>query len=139
MSSQTIDMQGIRYLNLFEKITGVRTKSCFPYNNYIVFAVPSSQMSRAIGEQGSNVKKIVSILGRRIKIVSLPRENREIRRFVSEIVSPITFKDLQIEDSEIVISGNRQSKASLIGRNKVRLLELEKIIKEFLGKSLRII
>lgn len=136
---QTLDMKFIRYLNLFGKITGVRIKNCFFYNNYIVFAVPPILVSKVIGPQGSNIKKLAIILQRKIKIVALPASIEEAERFISDIVAPVEFKTLEITENEIIITAPRQSKASLIGRNKVRLEELKKIVEEFFGKKLRIV
>lgn len=136
---QTLDIRVIRYLNLLEKITKVRTNNCFFYNNFVIFAVPFFSVSRAIGEDGKNVKKLVSIIGKKIKIVCLPENIKDARRFISEIVSPLTFNSFEIFGEEIIISANRQNKASLIGRNKVRLQELGKIVKEVFGKNLKIV
>lgn len=136
--SRTIDMTCMRYLNLFSKITGVRTQSCFAYNRGLVFAVPASFVSRAIGERGSNVRQISSILGKKIKIVSAPESIIDSEKFISEIVEPVTVKSVELTPNEIVVSASRQSKASLIGRDKARLEELDKIIKQVFGKSLRI-
>jgi len=63
-------MQEMRYLNLFEKITTVSTRFCFKYNESIVFCVPMNMISRAVGENGRNAKKISEVLGRKIKIIS---------------------------------------------------------------------
>ena len=46
---------------------------------------------------------------------------------------------VEVFRDEIVINSNKQSKAALIGRDKVRLIELSKIIKDFFGKSLKIV
>ena len=137
--TQTIDINFIRYLNLFEKITKVRTKNCFFYNNYLIYAVPGSFVSRAIGENGKNVKRLAEILQKKIKIVALPEKSYEINSFISRVVSPITFKSLDVTENEVIISGNVQCKASLIGRNKKRLIELKKIIKDMLNRELRIV
>jgi len=136
---QTLDMRVIRYLNLFEKITRVRTNNCFFYNNFIIFAVPFFSVSKAIGEEGRNVKKLVPIVGKKIKIVCLPESIKDARKFISEVVSPLSFNSFGISGEEIIISANRQNKASLIGRNKVRLMELQKIVKEVFGKNLKIV
>jgi len=138
MKTQTLDMRFIRYLNLFAKITGVRSKSCFFHNNWIVFAVPGPFISKSIGEKGKNVKKLSSIIGSKIKIVAVPNDLSDAEKFISDIIAPNTFKSLEVTPDEIIITASRQSKATLIGRNKVRLLELEKIVKESFGKSLRI-
>ena len=66
---KTINMQDMRHLNLFGKITQVRTRFCFDYNNLIIFCVPKNLVSRAIGENGRNIKRINEILGKRLKFV----------------------------------------------------------------------
>lgn len=134
---KTLNMQFIRYLNLFERVTGVRTRSCFPYNNMIIFAVRRREISKAIGEQGRNVRSISETINKRIKIVALPLDERDAARFIADIVSPVTFKNLEIND-EIVINAGSQSKAALIGRNKARLKEMQSVAKEYFNRDLRI-
>ena len=129
----------MRYLNLFNKITHVRTNNCFFYSNYIVYAVPRVFVSKAIGPNGKNVKKIALLLKRKIKIIPLPNGLEDAEKFVSDIVRPTEFKNLEISPDSVTITANKQSKAELIGRNKTRFLELEKIIKEFFNKQLRIV
>jgi len=136
---KTIDMQDMRHLNLFGKITQVRTRFCFNYNNLIIFCVPKKLVSRAIGENGRNIKRINEILGKKVKVVSKPEGIHEIKRFIEEIVSPVTFNDLEVKDNEIILTVGFQSKAALIGRNRRRLHELQKILKDYFGKELRII
>jgi len=133
----TIDMQDMRYLNLFERIMKVRTRYCFKYNENIVFCVPRQLVSKAIGEGGRNIKKMSEILGKRIKIVAAPDGLRDAENFIGAIVSPITFKSLDVKDNEIVVTGG-EHKAALIGRNKRRLNEMQKIVKDFFGKEFRI-
>ncbi|MEK6848229.1 MAG: hypothetical protein AABX65_01205, partial [Nanoarchaeota archaeon] len=58
-----LDMQYIRYLNLLERVSNVRTKHCFIYNNIILFVVPRAIMARAIGPDAKNIKKIYEITG----------------------------------------------------------------------------
>lgn len=132
-----LDIRFIRYLNLFERETRVRTNNCFEYNNAIIFAVPPQLVSRAIGENGRNVKRISEILGKKIKVISLPY--RGIADFIIRVIEPVTFKNLEIQGDEIVINAGRQSKAALIGRNRARLDELNNIAKEYFGKEIKII
>ena len=134
----TINMQDMRYLNLFAKTTGVSTRFCFRYNDFIIFSVPKELVSKAIGESGRNIKKLNEILGKKIKVVSAPKENRDVRKFVEDVISPVMFKDFEMNPREIIITAGSQNKAALLGRNKRRLLELQKIAKDFFGKELRI-
>jgi len=132
-------MQDIRYLNLFGKITKINTRFCFRYNNAIIFCVPKPLVSKAIGEGGKNVKQIHNIIGKKIKIIPIPRGIKDINNFIRAIISPVEFRDLEVKNNEIILSAGTQNKAALIGRNKRRLLEMQKIIKNHFGKEFRII
>ena len=134
----TIDMQEMRYLNLFEKIMRVRTRFCFRYNEAIFFCVPRHLLSEAIGENGRNIKEMSKILGRRIKVVVYPEGINNAETFIRAIVSPVTFKNFNVKDNEITIAGG-SNKAALIGRNKRRLLEMQKIIRDFFKKEFRVV
>ncbi len=132
-------MQDMRYLNLFGKITRISTRYCFKYNEALVFCVPKKLVSRALGENAKNAKQISKILGKRIKIIAIPNDVKDAKTFISAIVSPVTFKDLKITPTEIILTAGSQSKAALIGRNKRRLLEMQKIVSDFFKREYRIV
>tara|TARA_Y100000310_G_C20636778_1_gene791598 strand:- start:306 stop:704 length:399 start_codon:yes stop_codon:yes gene_type:complete len=132
-------MQDMRHLNLFGKITKVSTRFCFRYNEHVIFCVPEKLVSRAIGENGKNVRKINEIIGKRIKVIPSPKGIVDVKRFISAIVNPIIFQDLEVKGNEIIVTAGSRSKAALIGRNKRRLLELQKISKDYFNKDLKIV
>jgi len=134
---KTIDMQGMRYLNLFEKITFVRTRYFFKYNDTIMFCVPRGLLSKALGENSSNLKKISDILKKRIRIVAMPTGIKDAKEFVQTIVAPFQFKDLEVIGDDVVLIGGI-NKAAFIGREKRRLLEMQEIIKDFFNKGFRV-
>ena len=134
----TIDMQHLRYLNLFNRITRVNTRFCFNYNDCIIFCVPGNLISRAIGENAGNIKQVSKILGKRIKVIAIPNGTKDMKIFIRAIVNPVNFKDLEIKNDEVILTSGSQNKAALIGRNKRRLFELQKVIKDFFGRNLRI-
>lgn len=135
----TLDMQDLRYLNLFEKVTGVRTHYCFEYNNTIIFCVPRELVSKSIGPNVRNLRRISEIIKKRVKVIAIPKAPQDIKRFIELVVSPVTFKDLEVLPNEIVLNAGSQSKAALIGRDKRRLIEMQKITKDFFQKDFRII
>jgi len=138
--ARTLNMQFIRYLNLFEKTTNVRTEHCFSYNNGIIFVVPREKISKSIGERGKNVKKLSEILGRKIKMIASPLGKWDIERFILAIIHPVKCKSIQIEVDKVIINAGMQSKAAIIGRNKTRLNEMKNILDEYFGiKEVRII
>ena len=132
-------MQGMRYLNLFEKITQIRTRFFFYYNNMIIFCVPRNLISRSLGKDNSNLKKLNNILKKKIRIVSIPLGIQDAERFIQAIINPVTFKEVEIKEDEIIITAGSQNKAALLGRNKRRLLEMQKIIGDFFNKELKIV
>lgn len=135
----TINMQDMRYLNLFSRITKINTRFCIKYNDMLIFCVPRSFVMRAVGEDARNLRKMSEILGKKIRVVASPRGIQDAKEFIENIVKPVTFKDLEIRNNEIILTAGSQSKAALIGRNKRRLLEMQKIVKNYFGKEFRII
>jgi transcription antitermination factor NusA-like protein len=135
----TIDMQDMRYLNLFGKITRVNTRFCFKYNGALIYCVPKSLIQKAVGENGKNIKQIGKILGTRIKIIPKPRGVQDLEDFMKLIISPVNFRDMEIRDKEVIVNAGAQNKAALIGRNKRRFFEMQKIIRNFFGREFRII
>ncbi len=136
---KTLDMQFIRYANLFSNVTKIRTKHCFEYNNAIVFAVPKHFVMKAIGVNNRNLERLNNIIGKKIKIVAIPNGKEDIENFVSILTRPVKFKAIEIKDNEAIISANTQSKASLIGKGKCRLSEMENILGQYFGvKKVRI-
>lgn len=135
----TIDMQDLRYLNLFSKITRISTKYCFMYNNVVIFAVPRKLISKAVGRDASNLKRINHILKKRVKVVAIPHGIQDARNLIESVVSPVTFKDIEIKDDELILTAGPQNKAALLGRNKRRLAEMQEIVRDFFGKEFKIV
>lgn len=135
----TIDMQDLRYLKLFSKVTRIQTKYCFMYNNVVIFAVPRKLIPLALGKDIENLKKMGNILRKRVRVVAIPNGVKDAKSFIGAVVSPVTFNDLEITDDEIILTAGSQSKAALIGRNKRRLLEMQTIVKDFFRKGFRIV
>jgi NusA-like KH domain protein len=136
---KVLDMQFIRYANLFNKVTNIRTNHCFEYNNTIIFVVPRKFVMRAIGPGNRNLEQLSMLIGKKIKIVAIPNGKEDLMNFVSVITRPVKFKAIEIKDNEAIISANPQNKASLIGKGKVRLGEMENILEQYFGiKKVRI-
>jgi len=136
---KTIDMQDMRYLSLFEKVTHIRTRFCFKYNETLMFCVEKSEIPMALGDRGSNLKRISDIVKKRVRVIAKPNGIRDAKQFIQAIVSPVEFKDLEIKNNEIILTAGMQSKAALLGRNKRRLLEMQSIVKDFFEVDFKII
>ncbi|MEM3074896.1 MAG: KH domain-containing protein [Candidatus Pacearchaeota archaeon] len=135
---KTIDMQVMRYINLFAKISKISPKHCFLYNNVVIFVVPETKVSQAIGENGKNIRKMSEIIGKKMKVVLQPKGLEDAEKFISTIIYPIQMKNIEINDNFLIINAGTQNKALLIGRNKTRFEEMKKIVKNYFGKELKI-
>ena len=125
---------------MLDRESRVKTSKCFVYNNAIIFAVPREKISKAIGPNASNVRNLQEKLGKRVRIIGQVENKEDAGKFVQEIVAPVRFKSVEINDNVVIITaGSNQSKASLIGRDKRRLLELSKILKDMFDFDLKII
>ncbi len=134
-----IDMQTMRYINLFERVARVRATKCFVYNNTIYFAIPPQFFGKANVSQTSRM--ISEQLGKRVRIIRDANEDvNSVGKFVSDVVSPAGFDNFEIQEGMYVITaGSRERAATLIGRNKMRLIELSAIIKDYFGKEVKVI
>ena len=137
----TIDMQLMRYINLFARTTKVATTKVFLYNNQIIFCVPKNKVSLAIGKGAVNIKKMSETLRRKIRVVAMPAVDdvEGIKKFVEDVVSPIEISGVEMKSGSLTVNGGRQSKAALIGRNRQREKELSEVLRDFFGvQNLRI-
>jgi len=133
----TLNMQDLRYLNLFAQITKVNTRYFFEYNSMLVFCVPRKLVKQALGENAENLMS--GIVGKRIRVVAQPDGIEDAKEFIGRIVSPLTFSGLEVTADEIIMNAGRMNKALLIGREKRRLIEMQKIIKDFFKRDFRIV
>jgi len=134
-----IDMQHMRYINLFAKVSRIIPEHCFIYNGQIIFVVPESKVSKAIGDNGKNIKKVSEVLNKKVKVVTIPDGIKDAEKFISTIIYPAQLKSVEIKDNTLIINAGHQNKAMLIGRNKVRLEEMREIIKSYFGKEVRVV
>jgi transcription antitermination factor NusA-like protein len=132
---KTFDMQSMRQMNLFTKISRVQAKHCFYYNNMLLFVVPKMRVQQAIGKDNSNLQKISQILKKRIRIVAEPKAKTQdaIKEFIQTIISPVEFNAFELKPAEIIITAGRESKARLIGRARIRQKELQDVIDQYFG------
>jgi NusA-like KH domain protein len=131
--AKTIDMQFMRYINLFHKFTGIYTTNCFNYNNFLFFAVPSGMVSKAIGKSGINIRDISKVLRKRVRVIEMPSDIKNLEKFIKDLTSPIEFNSFELKDNEVTIKSDMQGRSMLIGRNRIREKELLEILNRNFG------
>lgn len=110
------DMSLMKTMPLFEKVARCPLKDSFiDKNEMLVFVVEEEFLSRAIGKEASNVKRLESLLNRKIKILGY---TPEIVQFVRNVLYPIRVNGIREDEGIITIDGSdMRTKGLLIGKN----------------------
>jgi len=70
----------MRYIALFESLTGATTKDCVydPQMNRLIFLVKPGQVGLAVGRNGIKVKRLRQLLGKNIEVVEYAETPEEL-------------------------------------------------------------
>ena len=123
------DANLMKTLSLFESVTRASVKDCIEQGGRLVFVVNQGDMAKAIGPKGKNIRKLESLLKKKIKIIEY---NDDLVEFVKNVVSPIKPADVSEEEGIVVITpADSSSRGLLIGRGAVNLRGFEEIVKRY--------
>ncbi|MEK6916450.1 MAG: NusA-like transcription termination signal-binding factor [Nanoarchaeota archaeon] len=129
MSRITYNADSLKIMFLFEKTTRIRLKDFFvDDNNLTSFVVAKEDLGKAIGKNASNVKKLESLLKKKVRMIGFTESEVE---FTKNLVHPLK---VQVEFKEGVItlkSDDTKTKAFLIGRNQSNIKNNLTIIRKY--------
>lgn len=112
----TLTNDDIKLMNLFSSFTGVGANDCFISGTNIVFLVDSSDIGKAIGKQGSNVKKMAAKLNKRIEIME---DDENPAEFLKK-----AFRDVRFQEVKVAGEGSeKRLEANLDYENKQKMLQ----------------
>lgn len=124
-----LDNETLKLIGFFEHLSRARVKDCFFYNDKIVFIVYPGEMSKAIGKQGANVKKLERMSKKKIKIVEF---NEDVCMFVKHYLKPIQVAEVKLENEEVLIKVDGvRDKGLIIGRDAKNLIHLKDVVKKY--------
>lgn len=118
----------MKYISIFESLTNTKLKDCI-MDDKLIFIVEEGYMGKAIGKRGSNVRKIESLLKKKIRIIEF---NSSVAQFIRNIIYPNQVKDITENGGIITITGqDTKTKSMVIGRDKKNLINLTNIVKRY--------
>ena len=118
----------MKLITLFESMTGANVKDCIS-NDKLVFVVEESEMGKAIGKNGVNIKRVENKLRRKIKLVEF---SSDALQFVKNMVYPVEIFDVKQENEGITIyAKDTHTRAMLIGRERQNISHLSDIVKRY--------
>ena len=113
--------QEMRYIALFESITGATVKDCIIDDdlNRIIFVVKKGQVGMAIGRQGKNIHLLERMTSKKHEIIEHAENPAQ---FIKNALKPARVKEIRITErpdgkSIAVVSVNPRDKGIAIGKN----------------------
>lgn len=115
----------IRFIALFESMTGAMVKDCIidDKNNKVTFVVKNGDMGLAIGKGGSTVTKVKKAVGRGVEIIEF---NDDSEQFIRNILAPAEIKSIKVVEKEgkdkiAFVSTDSSNKRIAIGKNGINI------------------
>ncbi|MGL4670440.1 MAG: NusA-like transcription termination signal-binding factor [Methanobacteriaceae archaeon] len=123
----------IRYIALFEDLTGAMVKDCIidDENGKIIFVVKNGDMGLAIGKKGATVSKVQKAVDKSVEIIEF---SEDITAFIANVLAPAQLKGvkmLQKESGEriVTIEADNANKRLAIGKGGQNILKAKLIAK----------
>ena len=111
----------MRYIALFESITGATVKDCIVNNdlNRIIFIVKEGNIGMAIGRRGKNIRLLERMTGKRHEVIE---HSENPARFIRNALKPAAVDEIRISERPdgktiAVVSVKPKDKGVAIGKN----------------------
>ena len=89
MSSEIVlTADTLRYISLFEKITGASVRDCMEAEDKLVFVVKEGQGNIAVGKSGEHMIRLKEITGKNIQVVEHTDDPEQFVKNVFHIYKP---------------------------------------------------
>ena len=135
MTKIKYDINLMKYISLFESLTGAKLKDCI-VNDVIMFIVQENEMGKAIGRKGSNIRRIEGLLKKKVKLVEF---NENVLQFIENLIKPIKAKEITNEDEVINIYAlDTKTRGMLIGRDRSRINSINEIVKRYFKVEVKV-
>ncbi len=118
----------LKYISLFETLTGAKVKDCF-IDEKVTFIVEKGNMGLAIGRKGSNMHRVEDTIKKPIRIIEF---DDDVCQFIKNYAYPMRDLEVEQEGKNITIRGkDTKTRAILIGRDKSNLKKMISVTQRF--------
>ncbi|MDY1590993.1 MAG: NusA-like transcription termination signal-binding factor [Methanofastidiosum sp.] len=128
-----ISTDEIKYIGLFESMTGATVKDCiFEDNkNKIVYVVKEGDMGLAIGKNGANAQRVKETLNKPIDILEY---SDDPVKFIKNIIWPVKVKSIHVSERKdgkkiAVLDINKKDKGLVIGKEGKNIDRIKNLLK----------
>lgn len=109
----------IRFISLFESITGAVARDCIIDEERIIFIVKPGAIGLAIGKKGINIKRVRDFLQKPIEVVEFAQDPGE---FIKNTLAPARIKLISVTERRdgkkvAMVTVNEADRGIAIGKN----------------------
>lgn len=109
----------IRFISLFESITGAVARDCIIDEERIIFIVKQGNIGLAIGKKGINIKRVRDFLRKPIEVVEFAQSPED---FIKNTLAPARIKLITVTERRdgkkvAMVTVNDQDRGIAIGKN----------------------
>ncbi|MEZ0289740.1 MAG: NusA-like transcription termination signal-binding factor [Sulfolobales archaeon] len=129
-----LTIEEMRYISLFQDLTGVTVRDCIidNDNNTIIFIVKEGEGGLAVGKNGSNIKMARKLLGRNVEVIEY---SDNFEQFVKNIFMParvISVRRVQQGDKNVLyVTVHSGDKGLAIGRGGRNIHRARLVLKRY--------
>jgi len=128
MGKIRLNTDEIKYITLFETLTGATIKDCIQDEESIGFLVKKGDMGLAIGKNGSNIERVKKALGKAVWVMEF---SEDVGDFMKNLFQPTRLRQVRIHDTEagkqLVLEVARKDCKRIIGHNGSRIKMARKL------------
>jgi N utilization substance protein A len=136
MMEVKLTTEGIRYIALFESLTGAIARDCIvdEENDRIIFVVKNGDMGLAIGKNGNNINRVKKSIGKHIEIVE---HSDDLNEFVANALQPVAVKKVQVVSKDYkrmaYVEVMSKDKGLAIGKNGRNIQKAKVLVQRHYG------
>ena len=118
MGEIKLSTEGIRYIALFEKLTGATVKDCIVEDDRLIYVIKAGDMGAAIGKKGDHINRMKKTVDKQIDLVEY---SDEPVAFIKNAFSPVSTRSVNITSRNnkrlAYVEVSNKDKGLAIGRN----------------------
>jgi N utilization substance protein A len=128
-----LDNDCIKYMGIFESMTGAHVKDCVITPSRIVFVVKSGQAGLAIGKAGSNIRNLKRTIKKDVEIIEFADD---LNNFLNNLFRPMLVNNLirSERNGKTFLKINLLNGSGLINRSQITFNSKVKKAKFFVKK-----
>jgi N utilization substance protein A len=124
------DVQALQWMSLFEKVTRAKLKDFFMQQEKLCFIVQPGNLRKGLGPNKKNIEKLEGLTKRKVKVIEY---SDDIKRFISNVFSPLKIVKMEFGDDGIVtLTGpDQKTKGLMIGAQARNLRLFESVVQKY--------